>query len=71
MKRTLAVIGLASVLSCSLTGCDNMTNTQKGAVGGALAGAAIGGLAGGSVGAAALGGVIGAAGGAVIGSNVR
>ena len=60
----LAIVGI-------LTGCENMTTSQKGAVTGAALGSGIGMVAGGSFGQVVGAGLIGGAAGYITGSAIQ
>jgi osmotically inducible lipoprotein OsmB len=55
-------------VACLVTGCENMTPTQRGAVTGGALGTGIGMVAGGSFGQVVGAGLIGGAAGAIVGS---
>jgi hypothetical protein len=67
MRALVLLLALAGILS----GCDNMTTPQKGAVTGAALGSGIGMVAGGSFGQVVGAGLIGGAAGYVTGSAIR
>ena len=71
-----SILGIAALLigSLSLSGCANLSNTEKGAAGGAAGGAVVGGVIGNAAGSTAKGAIIGAilggAAGAIIGQEM-
>ena len=66
MKRVIAITLVVSLCSLQLSGCAEMTSTQKGAGIGAVAGAVLGGLAGGDRKSVLVGAALGAVAGAII-----
>jgi hypothetical protein len=68
MKRRCAILILCFLISVTILfgGCANMTPTQKGAVGGAAAGAIGGQLIGGNTKSTLIGAGVGALGGALV-----
>lgn len=66
MKRVIATTLVVSLSSLQLSGCAEMTTTQKGAGIGAVAGAVIGGVAGGDRKSVLVGAALGAVAGAII-----
>ena len=66
MKRVIATTLVVSLSSLQLSGCAEMTTTQKGAGIGAMAGAVIGGVAGGDRKSVLVGAALGAVAGAII-----
>ena len=70
-KIKIATLSIAlSVGAMTFTGCDSLTNTQKGAGIGAAAGGVIGGLIGKKAGNTAVGAIIGAAVGGTAGGFI-
>jgi len=71
MERTMRTVILLLTAGALVTGCENMTTGQKGAVTGAALGSGIGMVAGGSfgqvVGAGLIGGAAGYIGGSALG----
>lgn len=65
MKRKLLILILCLAAPAALSGCADMTPTQKGAAYGAGAGAVAGALIGGSTEATLIGAGVGALGGAL------
>lgn len=66
MKRVIAASLIVSLCSVQLTGCAEMSSTQKGAGIGAAAGAVLGSLAGGDRKSILIGAALGAIAGAII-----
>ena len=73
MRGSLTMQKLAVLLAIAgiLTGCENMTTGQKGAVTGAALGSGIGMVAGGSFGQVVGAGLIGGAAGYITGSAIQ
>lgn len=73
MRGSLTMQKLAVLLAIAgiLTGCENMTTSQKGAVTGAALGSGIGMVAGGSFGQVVGAGLIGGAAGYITGSAIQ
>ncbi len=70
IRSLIAILLFAVVTTAGLTGCAQMTGTQKGAVIGATTGAAVGGMIGRAQGSTAQGAIIGAAVGGVAGAII-
>ena len=68
MERTMRTVILLLAAGALVTGCENMTTGQKGAVTGAALGSGIGMVAGGSFGQVVGAGLIGGAAGYIGGS---
>ena len=58
MKKIVQILGIVT-LAVALTGCHNLSRTQKNTAVGGVAGNVIGGSTGATLGGAALGGLIG------------
>ncbi|MBY0318151.1 MAG: hypothetical protein K2X72_05455 [Reyranella sp.] len=67
MQKLAVLLAIAGIL----TGCENMTTSQKGAVTGAALGSGIGMVAGGSFGQVVGAGLIGGAAGYITGSAIQ
>ena len=67
MKKTLLTTSVLAII-LSLTGCDSMSPTEKGAVYGGGAGALLGGVIGGNAKSAGIGALSGGALGAILGN---
>ncbi len=67
MRKLAVLVALTGIV----TGCENMTTSQKGAVTGAALGSGIGMVAGGSFGQVVGAGLIGGAAGYITGSAIQ
>lgn len=65
MKKAVIVLLILSFMGLQLSGCATMSNTEQGALGGAVAGGLLGALVGDTKGA-----IIGAAAGAIVGAVI-